>query len=301
MRRTLCLIACLIAAPAAAQVRAVEVRTPRPFGYFLGDLVQATVEIDVDPGFVLQAASLPSPGPVAYWLDLRAVERETAGTRQRLRLTYQTFYAAIDARSLEVPGFPLVLASDDRHGSTTATVQVPAWSLGLSPLREVQPPRRADPADYLRPDGSGPRLRSEPMRTVSLALAALALAALGLLARDRAWWPFRARPSRAFAGPARRLAVLARGPQTDETYRAGLTALHRGLDAAAGQRLLADDLAAFLARHTAYRGQQDGLDSFFAASRLAFFGGATGDARAQLPLAEVAATARRLAAAERAA
>ncbi|MDR7036613.1 mxaA protein [Methylobacterium sp. BE186] len=301
MRRVLCLIACLAAAPAIAQVRSVEVRTPRPFGHFLGDLVPGTVEIEAEPGFALQAASLPSPGPVTYWLDLRAVEQETAGTRHRLRLTYQTFYAALDARSLEVPGFALVLASERPHGATTARVEVPGWSLGVSPLREVQPPRRADPADDLRPDGRGPRLRPEPMRDASLALASLALAALGLLARDRAWWPFRARPARAFARPARRLAALARGPQTDETYREGLTALHRGLDAAAGQRLLADDLPAFLARHEAFRGQEEGLDRFFAASRLAFFGGATEAARARLPLAEVSATARRLAAAERAA
>ncbi|MEA1834408.1 nonribosomal peptide synthetase MxaA [Methylobacterium durans] len=301
MRRILCLIACLIAAPAAAQIRSLEVRTPRPFGHFLGDLVQVTVEIEAEPGFALQSASLPTPGPVTYWLDLRAVEPETVGTRHRLRLTYQNFYAAIDARSLEVPGFPLVLASDGPHGATTASAQVPGWNLGVSPLREVQPPRRADPAEYLRPDGRGPRLRPEPMRDASLALAVLAVAALGLLARDRAWWPFHARPARAFARPARRLAALARGPQTDEAYREGLMALHRGLDAAAGQRLLADDLPTFLARHAAYRGQGEGLGRFFAASRLAFFGGAAEAARTRLPLAEVSATARRLAEAERAA
>ena len=291
----------LSALPAAAQLRAVEVRVPRTFGYFLGDLVEVTVEVEAEPGFALQAASLPRPGPVAYWLDLRGVASETAGPRHRLRLTYQTFYAAIDARSLDVPGFPLVLTSGDAHGATTATVQVPGWSLGVSPLREVQPARRADPAEYLRPDGRSPRLDAVGPRDAALLLAGLALLALLPLARDRAWWPFRPRPARAFAEAARRLAALARGPESEAGYREGLLALHRGLDAKAGHRLLADDLGAFLERHPAYRPQAEGLARFFAASRLAFFGGAVAEARARLPLAEAQATARRLAAAERAA
>ena len=91
----------LTAGPAAAQVRSVEVRSPRPFGIFLGDLVEAQVEILADPDFRLQRATLPQPGPVTYWLDLRAVAVDdvtVAGARRvRLRLTYQSFYAALDA------------------------------------------------------------------------------------------------------------------------------------------------------------------------------------------------------------
>ncbi|WP_204314077.1 hypothetical protein, partial [Klebsiella aerogenes] len=90
-----------------------------------------------------------------YWLDLREVAVEEANVggaaRTRLRLTYQNFYAALDARSLEVPGFTVTLASDTRGGVTTTKAQVPGWSLGVSPLREVQPAKRDDPADYLRP------------------------------------------------------------------------------------------------------------------------------------------------------
>lgn len=295
------LLILLAAASATAQPRTVEVRVPRTFGYFLGDLVEAIVEVETEPGFTIQAASLPQPGPVTYWLDLRRVEAETAGTRHRLHLTYQTFYAAIDARTLEVPGFPLVLTSADAHGATTAPIQVPAWNLGVSPIREVQPARRADPAEYLRPDGQGPRLDPAPPRTVALALAALALPALLLLARDRAWWPFRPRPARAFAEAARRLRSLARQPDSEAGYREGLLALHRGLDAKAGSRLLADDLDAFLGRHPAYRPQADNLARFFAASRLAFFGNAVAEARCRMPLAEAEATARQLAVAERAA
>ncbi|GJD90470.1 hypothetical protein BHAOGJBA_4009 [Methylobacterium hispanicum] len=301
MRLALALLLTVLAGPAVAQLRGVEVRVPRTFGYFLGDLVEATVAVEAEPGFALQASSLPQAGPVTYWLDLRRVETRQEGTRHILHLTYQTFYAAIDARSLEVPGFPLVLTRGADHGSTTAPVEVPGWSLGLSPLREVQPARRADPADYLRPDGLGPRLDPIPARNAALGLGVAGLLALVLLARDRAWWPFRPRPARAFADAARRLAALARGPESEAGYREGLLALHRGLDAKAGHRLLADDLDDFLARHPAFRAQREGLARFFAASRIAFFGGSVAEARDRLPLAEAGATARALAAAERAA
>ena len=74
MRRLAPLLFLLCSSLAAqSQVRTVEVRTPRPFGYFLGDLVRAQVDIVVEPGFALQAASLPRPGAITYWLDLRTV------------------------------------------------------------------------------------------------------------------------------------------------------------------------------------------------------------------------------------
>ncbi|SDA33754.1 mxaA protein [Methylobacterium sp. UNC378MF] len=305
------LLAGVLAAPlaltpgtAAAQVRSVEVRSPRPFGIFLGDLVEAQVEILADPDFRLQRATLPQPGPVTYWLDLRAVavdEAPVAGARRvRLRLTYQSFYAALDARTLEVPGFPLTLASEAATGLTTAAVQVPVWSLGVSPLREVQPQRREDPAEYLRPDGSGGRIDPGPDVAAAAGLGALAGLAALALAHDRAWGPFRQRPGRPFAAALRALRRQT-GAEPDQAYRAALLALHRGLDETDGRRVLADDLGAFLARHGAFRGQAAGLARFFEASRLAFFGGRLPAARAAWPLSEAEALLARLAAAERSA
>jgi mxaA protein len=295
----------LSAGTAAAQVRSVEVRSPRPFGVFLGDLVDAQVEIRADPGFRLQHAALPRPGPVTYWLDLRAVtvdESTVEGARRvRLRLTYQSFYAALDARILEVPGFPLTLASAPETGLTTAAVQVPGWSLGVSPLREVQPQRREDPAEFLRPDGRGGGIDSRPAFAGAAGLGTLAGLAALALAYDRAWGPFRRRRGRPFAAAARALRRQRAGAAPDEAYRATLLALHRGLDRTAGRRVLADDLGDFLARHGAFRAQGGALARFFEASRLAFFGGRLPAARAAWPLAEAEAVLAGLAAAERSA
>lgn len=302
--RALLLVLLLAASwPAHAQVRGVELRVPRAFGYFLGDLVHVQADIRVDPGFTVQRPSLPRPGPVAYWLDLRAVaveeRREGDATLIRLRLTYQSFYAALDSRTLDVPGFPVTIESAGRDGLTTATTQVPAWKLGVSPLRPVQPERRDDPAEYLLPDGRAPRLDPQPATAAALTLLALAALALVPLARDRAWGPFAPRRGRPFALGLKALRRVTRKSRGDDLTREAFLVLHRALDATAGRRVLADDLPLFLDRHPAFRGQEDSLKQFFAASRRTFFGREAEAAARTVPSSEVEGLLARLAAAER--
>ncbi|KQP56356.1 hypothetical protein [Methylobacterium sp. Leaf108] len=296
-------LASSMAGPVQAQVRAVEVRAPRAFGYMLGDLVRAQVDIVVEDGFAIQAASLPQRGALAYWLDLRdiAVSQADAGDARRVRLdlTYQTFYAALDVRSLEVPGFTVSFVSQGASGATTASARVPAWTFTISPLREILPPAKENPQDYMRPDGRVASLDPRPTLFTGLGFAGLALAAFAGLARDRTWWPFRVRRGRAFAAARRRLRGLGGRPDAAEAYREALLALHRGLDETDGRRVLADDLDRFLDRHPAYRGQAPGLVAFFEASRIAFFGNDTARARGRLARPEIAALAARLARAER--
>ena len=305
MRALLLVLLILVASPALAQVRGVELRVPRAFGYFLGDLVQVQADIRVDPGFTVQRPSLPKPGRVTYWLDLRAVaveeRREGDATLIRLRLTYQDFYAALDSRTLDVPGFSLTIESDGKGGLTTATAQVPAWKIGVSPLRAVQPERRDDPAEYLLPDGRAPRLDPQPATATALTLLTLAVLALVPLARDRAWGPFAPRRGRPFALGLKALRRVKRKARGDDLYREALLVLHRALDATAGRRVLADDLTLFLVSHPAFREQEQNLEQFFAASRRAFFGRETEAAARAFPLSEVEALLARLTAAERSA
>lgn len=305
MRRLLPLLFLLCSSLSAeAQVRSVEVRTPRPFGYFLGDLVRAQVDIVVEPGFALQAASLPQPGAITYWLDLRTVSVAQAsvggGSRVRLDLTYQNFYAALDARALEIPGFVVTFVSDTDKGATTAKAQVPPWSFNISPLREVQPPARDDPKTYLRPDGRVASLDTRPLVLGGAGFTAMALLAFAGLAWDRTWWPFARRGGRAFAGCLRRLRSLAGRGEDEAAYEDALLALHRALDETDGRRVLADDLPAFLARHPAYARERAGLAAFLDASRHSFFGPGPAAAMGRFPFGHIVALTRTLTAIERA-
>lgn len=290
---------------AQAQVRAVEIRTPRPFGYFLGDLVRAQVDLVVEPGFTVQRPSLPQPGALTYWLDLRdvAVTQSASGDGRRIRidLTYQNFYAALDARTLEIPGFTVTLVDETDRGATTAKAEVPPWSFNISPLREIQPPTRDDPRTYLRPDGQASPRDPRPLLMGAAGSAFLALLALAELARDRTWWPFGARRSRPFGVAARHIRALARRADPDSAYGEALMALHRAVDSTAGRRVLADDLDGVLARRPAFQREAAALSRFFEASRQTFFGPGPEAGRRMVPLRDVAALARRLAQAERAA
>lgn len=304
MRRVLVLLAVLfLPTPIHAQVRSVEVRAPRAFGYFVGDLIHSRVDIVVNNGFTVDSSSLPRPGAVAYWLDLRNVEmRETSegeARRIRLDLTYQSFYAALDSRRMEVPGFTLTVTSDRQGGTTSAKAEVPDWGLVVSSLREVQPERRDDPVDYMRPDGRVAPVDTQGPLFRAATFAGLAASALVLLAWNRAWAPFGTREGRAFAGVLRRLRGLSQHSDTETGYREMLLCLHRGLDATDRRRVLADDLPAFLDRHPTFRGEEGSLARFFAASRLAFFGGRVEAARSRWTFDDARGTAQRLAAAER--
>jgi mxaA protein len=291
------LLVALFGAPAAAEAPSVGLFADRSFGFFVGDLVKARLEIVADSALRLQTASLPRPGALDYWLDLRdlRVQEKAAGddrTRWSVDLTYQIFYVALDVRELRIPPLALRFTRD----GATEIVEAPAWTIGVSPLREVLPQKRDDPADYMRPDASVAAGDTKAPTLRAAGFLALAIGALGLVARDRGWPPFHRRRARVFAAAARNVAALAR--RGDEASRgAAMLSLHRAIDASAGRRIFAEDLDAFLARHAEFAAAREPLARFFAASRALFFGVANQER--DLPLADIVALAKTLSALER--
>lgn len=289
-----------LAQGAAAEVRAVHTIEPRAFGYFLGDTLARTVEIETGPDDEIVTASLPRTGASTYWLEIRDIDtrskRHGDGRLHTLTLTYQSFYAPIDPKKVTIP--PLEIAIRGPAGSETATI--PPFTLIMAPLREIFPEKSGETSEtFLRADVKpGPR-RSGHVRTGALAAAGLSLALLLLLARDLAWWPFSARPARPFSRAAREIArALAEG---GAGYRAALVALHRAFDRAAGHRLLASDVGKFLEAHPEHRETGTEVERFFTASRTVFFGEAEREGEMRLPPAELKQLAAALARQERAA
>ena len=313
-----------LASPAPAQVRAVDLYAPRPFGYLLGDTIRHTVEITLDAPFTLDPASLPQPRAVDYWLDLRRAELRDDGVREgeqryRLELTYQSFYAALEPKRLEIPGFTLYARDGDRR----VPVAVPAWSFLMSPLREIVSTEQGA-VMTLRPDIAPRPIQTEGALRGLIAGGLAALAGLSLIAWQMGWGPFGRRRNRPFAHAARQVrAAIApnrhgsdssstRGPVSSDTlasssttlhsssaYRQALQALHRAFDATAGQGVFAEDLPAFFAGHAAYRGAESDIRRLFEASRRAFFGSDVLGAEAFFPPTELARLAGRLCAIER--
>ncbi len=287
---------------ADAQVRSVKLVTPeRLFGYFVGDVLRSEVDVAVDKGTVLNRASVPAPGDLDYWLELvDSHVEETAGDDTklyRISLAYQNFYLALDARPLNIPGFTLSFTSS--HGATS--VQVPAWSFLISPLREILPAAKAAGADYMQPDVKPPYYNLLRERIATFALFAAALIAFGILAYHLALWPFGARAKRPFTEAARRIRKMLGAREDELAYRDALLALHRAVDATAGHVVFAEDLPQFLDAAPMFSRWKEEFNLFFQSSRQTFFADNIAAARADLSPDELCRFSDRLAAAERAA
>jgi mxaA protein len=292
---------CLVAAGGAlASAPKLSISETRPFGYFLGDAIHREVVLRVGPGDTLDMASIPRPGPLNYWLELSAADLTTSSegddTLYRLSLTYQTFYAPLDPRRLVIPAFKLKLS-----GAQDAEVTVPEFSFLTSPIRQLftDKGQSSDTAVALRPDRPAPRLPTGRERTLMLVSAAVAFAALAGLAWHNAWWPFHWRPARPFTEAARYLRTHGARLQGAGGYRAALLKLHRAFDLAAGQRVLADDVAEFLQQHPEFAPYRTDVERLFASSRQAFFANDVENARSAMPLPALTELSARLGAAER--
>lgn len=281
--------------PVEAEQARVTIQSERAFGYFVGDLVHARVEIITPAEANLWASSLPRPGPLGVSLDLRdvSVQVRTEGANKSwdIDLVYQNFYVALDVRNIEIPAFDL------RFGDETVTV--PAWSVGVAPLREIAPAKQERPEDYLRPDAPMAFAEETQPKRLALAFAAFSSLLLAAVARDRAWPPFRKRRARIFNALARRLAAETRAATGANAIRQAFQCVHRTIDLANGGSLLAEDVPVFLLRRPEFASLKPSFDRFFSSSRGVFFS-TEGEPVADYSLAELLDFAKALARRERA-
>lgn len=292
--RIACLVLALVATlSATAQELTARIRSARPFGYFVGDLIHARVDASGPENAALSRASLPKPGPLTGSLDLRDAKLsesvENGARLWRLDLTYQNFYVALDARDIEIPSFDLAIST----AAGAETVKVPAWRVGVSPLREVAPQRQEEATDYMRPDGSAPFVDEATPRHLAIGAGVAALLAFALVARDRAWPPFQRRKARVFSALANKFSTRRAGD--DSELDAAIQSVHRALDTTNGATLLAADLPDFLRRRPEFGPLRMDFERFFSASKRRFFGGERlgDDFRAEQLAQFVSALARR--------
>jgi len=134
----------------------------------------------------------------------------------------------------------------------------------MSPLRQIV---QEGGALAIQPDTP---IRSTPQTPAGMLLALAAALIFGIaLAHHYARWPFHQRPARPFSRAHR---ALRRHASHQGNTSAAMIILHRAFDAAAGQCLLAGDVAAFVATRPQLAACQSQIEHFFAASRGAFFG-----------------------------
>ena len=229
------LLACCLAPAAFAGTDDKPIQpivTLRDSGYLLGDLIDERIELDLPSGTSLDPDSLPLPGRVAPWMEVRAarIEGEDQAGRQSVIVRYQIFAEVEQAERVPIPPFKLRL----RDGTRTRIVEVPSKSFMLSPAL----PATLTDEDRELKSAAPPRLlpaRNAALGVLFSAIAAALCATYLLWAHDRL--PFLPRAPGPFARLWRSWRRRGRRDLSDDDGLALLHAWHAALNLAAGEAL----------------------------------------------------------------
>ena len=255
--------------------------TLRDSGYLLGDLIDERVDLNLPAGVSLDPDSLPLPGRVAPWMEVRSsrIDHGEQGGGQSVIVRYQIFAEVEQTERVPIPAFKLRV----RDGSRTRAVEVPAKSFMLSP---ALPPTLADEDRELKPQA--------PPRTLPLGKGALGLslsviaatlcAAYLLWAHDRL--PFLPRAPGPFARLWRSWRRRRRALSEDDGV-ALLPAWHAALNLAAGETLYPSTLPRLFVNAPYLLPLRIRIEELFEKSWQSFYGPASSRAPAAEELLEV--------------
>lgn len=245
----------------------VELLTPRPFGYVIGDEIVHRVVFDTHAGATLNKSSVPAQGARNRWLNINEVQitdtESGANHHYQIELRYQVFYAPMTAKTLTIPSFTLSFA----QGSQTVEQTVPAWQFTLSPLHELEV--RKDESGYTLQPNSPPPLLSAAQSPMWLLFSGAAFFS-GALALAYAYGYINLPRRKIFKHAQRQLALT-----SEHNLIQGLTILHQALNSLNGKVLFAHQLPEFYQKHPEYQAAESLLSDFFRDSSQYFFTGNT--------------------------
>lgn len=285
-------------------VRKFQVLTPKPFGYFIGDTIRHEIHAEIAKPYRLDKSSIPAKGRLGYWLELSDVAVDETDRDSvwdyRITLTYQTFYAPLEVKALDIPGFLIIF----RAGAERYEKKVQPWTFTASPLRElrlrgVSEGEQGGGTVYIRPDEPPRFISGAALRLRLIGLGGATLTVLFFVLYEYGIWPFGRRTARPFVHARRKIRALLREGDDAAVYGQAVRSLHEAFNATNGTPVFPEALDVFLARHKAYAPLRSEIESFFAASRQFFFGSNAEAAQRILPLAGLAVLAARLSEKER--
>jgi len=268
MRRALAsliLLASLSAGGVEPTAPQIEVSL-RDTGYMLGDLLDEQVRITMPASMRITEDSLPPPGRVAPWLELRSAKlgaRDASGA-QSIVVTYQIFAESEQAARVPLPEIKLEM----RDGANVVPLVVPAQSFLLSP---GLPSPLTDSDRELVPSPEPARLSERGAiagTLVALVIAALASAFL--------LWRYDRLPFLPFApGPLAQFWRRWRARRDASLDASDASALmrewHAALNRCAGETLYPSTLDRLFVRAPFLAPLRERIEALFAASWSAFY------------------------------
>jgi len=256
--------------------------TLRDSGYLLGDLIDERVDLNLPSGASVDPDSLPLPGRVAPWMEVRSsrIEQGNQAGEQSVIVRYQIFAEVEQAERVPIPAFKLRV----HDGARTRVVEVPSKSFMLSPalpstltdedreLKSEAPPRQLPAGDAV-------------FALVFSALAAALCAMYLLWIYDRL--PFLPRAPGPFARLWRSWRRRGRRGLSDEDGVALLHAWHAALNLAAGETLYPSTLPRLFASAPYLHPLRARIEALFDSSWQSFYGPASSRAPAAEELLDV--------------
>jgi len=241
--------------------------TLRDSGYLLGDLIDERVELNLPPGASLDPDSLPLPGRVAPWMEIRSsrIERGEQDGDQRVVVRYQIFAEVEQTERVPIPAFKLRV----REGARTRVVEVPAKTFMLSPAL----PSTLSDEDRELKSQAPPRplpLGKAAFGVSSSLIAAAFCAAYLLWAHDRL--PFLPRAPGPFARLWRSWRRRSRRALSDDDAIALLHAWHAALNLAAGETLYPSTLPRLFINAPHLQPLRTRIEELFEKSWQSFYG-----------------------------
>jgi mxaA protein len=238
---------------------------PRPFGYVIGDELSRRIDIDAPATYSLQTDSLPRPGRVDAWLELRKINvtEKSLGELKRhtLDLHYQIMNSPDSVKTYPLPKLLIIFNYLDKP----RTVEITDAPFTVSPITPEYVLARAG-LEEMRADKSAP-LIDATAHYWRLGFAALALAGVLLSLVYIKWgMPFLRRHNGPFARAWRDIKKLGEADKP-----AALRRLHRAFNETAGVSIFPQHLTEFFSRHPAFIDLQQDTQTFFDASRGEFF------------------------------
>ena len=270
-----CSVALLLACATARAATGTPVETAgevqpivslRDSGYLLGDLIDERIDLVLPPGFVLDPDSLPLPGRVAPWMEMRRTRIEPGHQAGQIGIvaTYQIFAEVEQAERVPIPAFKLRLRGD----GATRTVEIPQKSFLLSP---ALPASLTDEDRELKP--------TPAPQPLPIAATVYGLAVALLVASSCAGWllwlhdrlPFLPRSPGPFARTWRRWRRRGRRELNAAECAALLRDWHHAVNLAAGETLYTATLPRLFARAPYLEALRHPFEDLFARSRQFFY------------------------------
>lgn len=248
----------------------------RDFGIFTGDMIQHEFIMQLPSGYQISEASLPVAGDLNYWLTLQDIEikhLDNSEDRQLFQLTlmYQTFYAPLDVRRLEIPAQSLRAHT---KGEDEISIMLPSWQFTMSPVKEVaqRGVGNNESTDTFMKPALPPAYRSTNLQKnllAGLSVSAVCIALLWAHLHGGLW----RRQQSPFQQANRKIKRLqAKGTNDASACFAAIALIHRAFNQAAGYALFSNELPVFLENHPDFARHASEIEEFFRQSDAVIFG-----------------------------